>query len=82
MRASMPVQAIVRQYLPLQSMRSSGVTSPFHRFSASRNSGSASLPKFLRKSLPVPMGMQVIAALGKPAMPLAISLTVPSPPQA
>ena len=62
-------------------MASMGNWGPFHRFSASRNL-LMSLPKFLRKSLPVPMGMQVIAALGKPAMPLAISLTVPSPPQA
>ena len=80
-RASMPLQAMVRHWRPLQSIRSRGWTSPSHRFSASVNLA-ASGPKFFRKSLPVPMGMQVTAALSKPAAPLTTSFRVPSPPQA
>ena len=72
---------MVRHSRPLQSMRSRGKAGPSHRFSGSANPA-ASGPKFLRKSLPVPAGITVMAALGNPAMPLAVSWTVPSPPQA
>ena len=72
---------MVRAYRPLTEMASISCTGLSHRFSASEKRAAAS-PKFRRKSLPVPTGITVMAALGKPMTPLATSLAVPSPPQA
>lgn len=62
-------------------MTSMGRTSPFMSSVRSKKR-SLSLPNILMKSLPVPQGKWVTAALGRPAAPFTHSLSVPSPPQA